>query len=170
MPVDADALFALCDSVKAAIEDYYADPSVPEEAFLPDRRYVSDGLPAYDDAQLTVHVNRTFSLDDNGNESANFPIGPLIRRGCELVVTLLRGSPVVDTEGIDDVRVPTPEEIEESARVILADPERLADALVAGWRNGDLPGCAGLFFAGWQSYGPEGGLAGGVAVVRALLD
>jgi hypothetical protein len=169
---DDDLLYSICAAMIEAIETYYGLPDVPDDATLPDRRYVSDGLPAYDVDQLTAHVTRTVSLDDRGQESANFPLGPLVWRSVEVIITLLRYSPVVDTDGVDDVVIPSEAVIETSARRVLGDAERVPDAILQAYREGLLlpAACNGVFHAGWQQYGPEGGIVGGINTFRLRLQ
>lgn len=171
---DPNYLFNLADAVLGAVEDYYSLVAVDDLAAsaLPTRRYVSNGLVAWDEEQVTVKVMRRFSRDATGLDSGSFPVGPVILRGCEMVIQILRCVPGMadDLDSGGAGAAPTPQELGDSAKLILADAELVDHALIAGYKEGSLPGCSGLYIVGWMQDGPEGLLAGGSTTVRVMLD
>lgn len=165
---DPQYLHTLASALLAAIVDYYAANTTEAAQALPARQYVADGTPAWDCEQVTVHVRRTFAIDGSGQEVGLLPLGHMVRRGAEMGLQVVRCIPTV--EGEMEVEFPTAEAIEESARVILTDAEMLADAAVVADQSGVLPGCDGVFFAGWENAEPGGGLGGGTITIRLVLD
>lgn len=170
---DPHYLFDLADALLGAVEDYYATNAIGplSSNALPERRYVSDGLPAWDGEQVTVQVTRLFAVDENGGDGGGFPVGPFVRRGAEMVIQIIRAAPVM-SDGSEDLvgEAPPPADIAASAQRKLADSQMIDQALITGYKDGTLPGCNGLFMVGWMSDGPEGGLVGGSVTVRMMLD
>lgn len=165
---DPTFLYDLAAATLTAIVGYY-DEHAQGEQVLPDRQYVTDGTPAWDADQVTVQAVRTFAVDGSGVEVGLLPLGPMVRRGAEFSVQVVRCIPTIEGD-MDAAGAPKVEDIEGSARVILTDAEMMADAIVAAYHEGALPGCGGVFFAGWANLEPEGGLGGGVITVRMTLD
>lgn len=164
MATPTDRLFVVADQVLAALESFY--PAAPDSLALPERRYVSDGTPAYDCEQVAVQVARTMGILGNvAAEQAMQVLGPMVQRAAEVVVHVIRCAPVVD----DDGSAPSTDEVEASARGVLADAVMVPDALLAAYKAGLLGACSGVALGGWAGYGPEGGLVGGLVTVRLDL-
>jgi hypothetical protein len=166
-------LFDLATGVIAALEAGY--PAAPDVAALPERRYVSDGVPAWDCEQLTVHVVRTFNAALPGGGAAGAPgipafgKGPTIR-AAEIVVTIVRCSPTIgDDDGLNEASIPSVEEIEAAALVVLSDAEMIPMLLEEAVRTRQLPSCEAITFVSWDGAGPEGGLVGGGCRLQLLL-
>lgn len=161
MPPAPDRIIGLARAALTAVENHFG-------AALPERRYVSDGLIAFDCEQLAVQVERTFG---QGGNIAGEQIEPLsasagfAMRAATLAIWLLHCAPVVG----DDGSPPSVTDIEASAEAVLVGAQRLLNALVAAQRAGELAGCHGLAFETWQGVGPDGGLVGGVLRVRVAL-
>lgn len=142
-------------NVARAALDIVAAAYVDLDVDLPERQYVADGTPAWDCEQVVVYVERTFSgLADQETVAIQ---ECLLIRSASLWVEVVRCVPVLDDRG----DAPAADDIEASAQVILADPLIITNALVAAYRAGTFGGCKGLVLEGWESLGPEGGLAGG---------
>lgn len=159
-------LYALAGDVLDGIVSYYAAQGVE----LPGRRYVSDGLTAWDCDQLTVEVRRTFPIAGDVTAEVQHTFPHVLGRGVEVAIQLLRCSPTIEeiTEG--DVAPPDVAAIEESALRKLSDAEMIPAALLDAYRNNALPGCGGVAFQSWTSVGPEGGLTGGEVIMRLALE
>lgn len=167
-------LFTLAQAVLAAVETGYAD----NPNGLPERRYVADGQVAWDfdalgpiilwGSQVTVRILRLFP--HRGDIAGEVPgaFGIVTSLGIQVEVQLLRCAPTVSADG-EFITIPSTEEIEGSAEVILADAMDVWAALLAAYRAGTLPGCGGVMFMGWDGVGPEGGLAGGTSTFRLDL-
>lgn len=127
----------------------------------PARQYVADGnLVAWDCEQLVVAVEQT--LGHQGNVSAEsldpglaFAMAP---RAAVMGIWLVRCCPTVNDEG----KPPAAERVDESAQLVLRDPQIMLETLWRAHAAGDLGDCQGLVFQRWQAVGPEGGLTGGV--------
>lgn len=159
---DPALLFDLAADVLAAVETYYVAQAVP----LPERRYVSDGLVAFDCELLAVQVERVFGHEGNvaqeGIQALTAHVGFQLA-GASVAVWLIRCAPMMSERGTP----PTPAQIEASAQAVLGDPIRLRTALVAAQRAGQITGCNSLAFEAWEGHGPEGGMVGGLLRVRA---
>lgn len=155
-----ETLWNLAQAVLAAVEARYAAAAAP--LALPARRYVSDGLPAWDcsDGQVTVRVTRTFAHDGSlvGETIGQAAVG----RGAEFEVEIMRCAPMIQGKG----EYPSVSAIEGSAQVVYTDAEEVFGALVDAQADGDLPGCGGVVFVGWATRGPQGGVVGGATTVR----
>jgi hypothetical protein len=165
MGLHPDRPFVLAEAMLAAVVSHYGDQGVP----LPGTRLVTTGQVVADCELAAVAVQRLFNHEgDVGGEV----VQALRRhqghqlRGMLAAVTVLRCVPVLD----DDAQPPPAGEIQAGARLILADAQHCWDALRAAEDRGDLTGCNGLAWAGWDSYGPEGGYGGGFLTVRAGLE
>ncbi len=167
-------LFALGTAVLAAVEaGYVGNPNT-----LPERRYVADGEVAWDfealgpiimfGSQVTVRVGRLFPHTGDVLAEGPAPFGRLHALGVNVEIQVLRCAPTVESDG-EFFTIPSPDEIEASAAVVLADAMDVWAALLAAYRAGLLPGCGGVVFEGWIGVGPTGGLAGGTTTVRIDL-
>lgn len=166
-------LYDLASAVLDAIEGYYAAEGVD----LPGRTYVSDGRPAHDlgddeacaGEQVTVQVTRTLPVQGNviAELASPFELGPQMA-AAEVSIEVVRCAPVVEATG-DSITVPSPEEIETSAQRVLSDAEMVPNALLWAWGREELPGCSGVAWMGWTSFGPDGGAVGGVTLLRISL-
>lgn len=168
MPPSPDRIFQVASAVKLAIIDGFADALVD----LPDRAYVTYGLPAHDCAQLAVSVETTASTEGPlGQEIVEPVLGKPghAMRFARLAITLIRCVPTVNAEG-ETVIIPTADEEEEAAETVLTDAQLLLNVIVAAQRSGDLPRCGGVAFEQWQAITPNGGLGGGILRVRLLVE
>jgi hypothetical protein len=165
MQIDPDRAYTIAGLVVDAIADHYDGLGLP----LPERRYVAPGLPAYDCPMLAVHVERIFPHDGNlGVESVPQLEGEaaFYMRGIALAVYLLRCVPPLNNDG-----TPPAADLEETAAAdILRDPVHEWRAVLAALDAGDLPGCGGLAWQGWESVTPDGLLGGGVLRFLVSLE
>ena len=157
----ADRLYSAAKALLDVVVAHYADQGVP----LPDRRFVSDGTPAWDCEQVVTYVERTFS-GTLENENTR-PLNCLVVRSAQIVVEIARCTPVFAND-YDDAP-PTAEAIDGVAQTVLGDSMHLTNAIVAGHQAGELGGCKGLALVEWESLGPQGGLVGGRQRVRWQL-
>lgn len=157
-------LFTLAAAVLSAVETHYAAAGVE----LPDRRYVSDGLPAWDCEQVTVRVTRTFGTQGSVLAETNAVLGGLFHRTAELEVEVVRCAPTVTDEGAE-VAWPTANAIEQSAEAILDDAERVPLAIKQAFDAGNLGSCSGVSLMGWAGKGPDGTYVGGTLTLRVEL-
>jgi hypothetical protein len=157
----ADRLYSAARALLDTVVAYYDDQGVP----LPDRRFVSDGTPAWDCEQVCTYVERTFSgtLEDENTR----PMNCLVVRSAQIVVEIARCTPVFANEWSD--APPAADEIDGVAQTVLGDSMLLANGIVAAHKAGDLGGCRGLALVEWESLGPQGGLVGGRQRVRWQL-
>lgn len=122
----------------------------------PERTLVSHGEPAYDCAQLTVHVVRLQPKPGVPNGSERCTVYPTLR----LAVTLLRCVTAVE-EGSDPI--PSAETLHAENMALAEDGWRLWKHLTGAWARGELPGELGCGVVRWgalEPRGPIGGLAG----------
>lgn len=149
-----DRLIKCCRALRDVVVQYYATEGLD----LPSRRYVSPGVPAWDCDQFVVYVERNTSGTVNAEDTS--AIDCLVVRSATIVAEIARCVPKVEQAG-DQVVVPTPEEEEAAAELVLTDPMALVNAAVQGYRDGSLAGCKGLAVVEWEALGPDGGFAGG---------
>lgn len=155
-------LYELAGAVLEAVETAYAAETT---AALPDRRYVAEGTPAYDCDQVTVQVTRTFLTSGGIAQESIAPLGGA-QFVAEVVVSIIRCAAPIGEDG----EAPSTSEIEEVAQLVLSDAVVVFDAVNEAQRVGDLPGCSGVGFAGWNAVQPSGGLTGGLATLRLVID
>lgn len=157
-------LSTLCHQALAAVEAFYDDQQVA----LPERRLVSLGQSPWDCELVNVWVLRDQPVAGNpafqAFESIRAHPGYSMR-AASLAVQVVRCYPTVD----DDGNPPDPTVEEEAAHVVYDDADLLWRALIAGADDRSFSQPQGLAFEGWAGLGPDGGLAGGVLTVRALL-
>lgn len=161
MTVEPERLYTAARQVLDAIERYYQQSAIE----LPDRSYVSDGpAVAWDCEQVVVYVERTFpGLSDFEQAQAQDPGG---LRSARLWAEVVRCSPSIE----DAPTYPTPREIEDNARLVLADAVCVEQAVRLAKREGLLSSCNGLTIDDWQGLGPAGAYAGGRLGLRIQLD
>lgn len=124
---------------------------------LPSRRYVSNGAPAVDREQVTVHVRRTFAHSGDVTVQVAEPLVGAVgyaMRGVELAVTIMRCEPVPKGQQA----APPVAKIDESAGEVLTDADLIHDALTAYGRSS---GCNSLAVTEWTALDPEAGFVGG---------
>lgn len=155
-------LYDLAGDVLAAVVAHYLDEGVD----LPDRRYVTDGLPAWDCEQVTVRVARTYGHGGDVRVETGSLLGPLVLAAADVEVQVVRCSPTVDDAGDP----PAADEISASAAAVLDDADLVRAALLAAYKDGLLGACQGAVLVGWTPAGPEGGLVGGATLVRLDLS
>ncbi len=168
MPPDIDRVWVMAQAVKAAVEAGYTAAAVD----LPERRFVSPGLPAWDCEIFAVQVEANLGHEgDIASEvlQPRLPGAGHTLRAIRVALHMIRCVPTVD-QAADEVVVPTEAEEEDAAETILVDSQLMLNTLVAAQRAGDLPRCSGLVFEQWQNVGPEGGLGGGILRVRLGLE
>lgn len=136
---------------------------------LPDKQYVSNGLVIWDECeQLAVEVERTNGTLGDLSQPIIDQTPLTAMRFVTLAVWLIRCVHDLQVEG-ENVTLPSADEMEADAQILLADPTAILNALVAARKAGDLGACGGLAFDEWTAQGPDGGLAGGVLRVRLAL-
>lgn len=152
-------LYDLAAGALAIIEAAYAE----REVAVPARRYVGDGLPAWDCEQLVVWVEQVpvgradqpeLSVDDC-----------LHLRAALLNIDTVRCAPPMSAKG----DAPTVAAIDASAQRVLADPMVQFNALLSAYRAETWSAPKALAFDSWLSLGPDGGFVGGRLTVRALV-
>lgn len=168
MAPDPDRVWLMAQSVKAAIEAGYTAAGVD----LPERVFVSPGLPAWDCEELAVQVEA--NIGQEGDIAAEvlqprLPGAGHALRAIRVALHMIRCVPTVD-QAADEPVIPTAAEEEYAAETILVDSQLMLNCLVAAQRAGDLPSCSGLVFEQWQNVGPDGGLGGGILRVRLGLE
>lgn len=158
----------MANAVKAALEAGYAAAAVD----LPERVFISPGLPAWDCELLAVQVEASIGHEgDIASEvlQPRLPGAGHAMRALRVALHMIRCVPTIDSVA-DEPVVPTEAEEEDAAETILIDAQLMLNCLVAAQRAGDLPGCSGLVFEQWQNVGPEGGLGGGILRLRVGLE
>lgn len=162
MPPPPDRLYTVAALCLATIEDYYE----AQAQDLPTRRGVADGVAIYDCEQMTVQVERVYSIAGNSAVEELAEADCLGMRAATLAITTLRCAPTLTSQG----KAPTTAKIDASAQRVLADPTLQWNALRQARKQGTLaPLNHGLVLEGWQGIGPEGGLSGGTLRVRWAL-
>lgn len=170
--IPASRIYDIAAACLAAIEDWYTT----EGADLPDRRYVANGLPAFDlteeqdcDEQVTVFCEATYGIQ--GSPLVENPseiladLGHAMRAGV-FAVTIVRCVPTID----DQQTIPTVDEEDASARQIYEDAVHMLNALVAAERAGDLAGCGSVTFLRWTNENAQGGVGAGTLRVAISLS
>lgn len=164
MPNPTSAIYDLSRRALDALVARWPGDAEP----LPERQYVSNGTVIWDGCEsLAVMVQSTFTTNEGDLSSEAFIVQGMgmVIRAAIIGVAIIRCVPDMDEEGN-----PPPEtEIEASAEEILKDAMGAFNALEAAQLAGDLAPCSGLVFERWTTEGPQGGLAGGVLQLRALL-
>lgn len=151
----SDRLYALAAATLTAVENGYAAASVP----LPDRRYVSNGLPAWDCEQVAVYVETVSpTLGDPAVPFIQARVLPLGMRGAQIAIGIVRCVPVMD----NDANPPPVIDEEGAALAIYRDPVVTLDAIRLAIGDG-IPGCGGATYLGWTNLNAQGGLGGGVS-------
>lgn len=165
MNIDPDRAYTIAGLVVDAIGDHYDTLSLP----LPERRLVVPGLPAYDCPMVAVHVERIFPHDGNLSGEAQPQLegeAAYYLRAVALAVYVLRCVPALNNDG----SVPAVELEETAAADILRDPVHLWRSVLEALEAGELPGCGGVAWLGWESLTPEGLLGGGVLRFLVSLE
>lgn len=151
---------ALLDVVRA----FY----VAEDVELPTRQLVTPGSPIWEvdacDGLVAVQIERTFFYEGDlaSQVIRMYPAVGFSMEGATIGVHVLRCVPSPN----DDGTAPTVEAEEAAAALILGDVERVARAVIAAARSGELVGCGQIAMEGWTSAGPDGGWAGGITRFR----
>lgn len=157
-------IFDIAQACLDAVVAHY----ITEGVVLPDRQYVSNGLPAFDCEQVTVHVPETFGitgtpLGENPSDQYR-DAGHAMRAGI-FAVTIVRCVPTIDDNG-----QPPAVALEVTAsQVIYADAVLSLNALIVAEGAGDLPGCGSVVFRSWTNENPQGGFGGGTLRVAISL-
>lgn len=171
--IPADRIFDIATACLEAVEAHYGS----EGYDLPARRYVANGLPAFDltedqecDEQVTVFCESTYGIqgspliEDPREQLAD--AGHAMRAGI-FAITVVRCVPTID----DSTAIPTVAEENASSQEIYADAVLTLNALVAAQRAGELPGCGSITFLRWTNENAQGGVgAGTLRVAIALTD
>lgn len=159
-------LLTLAHQALTAVQTRYGlDPNATP---LPARQFVSAGQAPWDCELLNVWVVRDFATSGGPEfellQSIDAHPGHSMRAGV-LGIQLVRCYPTGD-----DLGNPPPVADEEAAAaVVLGDVDHLWGSLWAAAAAGQFSQRNGIVNSGWTSIGPEGGLAGGVLTVNALL-
>lgn len=159
----ADRLYRVARSTLDTVVDHFTDEAVA----LPARRFVCDGLPAWDCEQLVTWVDRVYvgTVDAEAVRSVDC----YHERVAVVGVLLVRCTPNVPKEQGQRVLLPAPAEIESHTQVVLADATLVENALLEHAGEFGLGGHRGMAFESWQRQGPEGGFSGGLLRVRLSL-
>lgn len=169
MPLPLSALWDLAAAVRDAIETRWPIDAEP----LPDRRFVSNGTIVWDCDQLAIGIDSTFgTLGDpafaavlSGAQGIGYSL-----RAASVTALLLRCVPAPEEDDQGNVTaIPTTDEIETSAQLLLSDSIALFNVLLEAQAAGELATCQGLAFDRGQAEGPEGGLGGWSIRVQALM-
>lgn len=161
--IPGDRIYALALACLDAVIAHY----ITEGVELPERRYVANGLPAFDCEQVTVFCENTVGI--TGTPTAENPTewfhdaGHAMRAGI-FAVSIIRCVPVLD----DDGDPPPVAEENTSAALIYGDAVRVLNALIAAEAAGDLPGGGSVVFRGWTNENAQGGVGGGT--LRAAIS
>jgi hypothetical protein len=157
-------LHPLAVSALDAVVAHYAAIGVE----LPKRRLVSAGQSPWDCELVNVWVQRDYPTA-GGPESALFvsvrAAAAHFFRAAVLGVQVVRCYPTVDDMG----EPPDPAEETIAAELVHGDVDHLWAALLAASSAGTFSQRNGVAYEGWTALGPDGGLAGGVLTVHALL-
>lgn len=160
---DVDStLDQLAHQLLAAVVDYYPTDG---PFVLPDRRYVADASPAWDEPQVTVQCLRVYPCAGDPNVEVSATVGELVQIGAEFGVQIVRCRATLDDEG----DAPTVAEIEENAIAVNTDALTVLSAVVTAYRAGRLSGCGGVGWGGWSAVEPSD-LTSGLSLVRLLLE
>lgn len=140
---------------------------------LPARQYIAAGAPAWDCALLATwcEATRGSSGDPTATSTTAQSASPAwaLRAGT-FVATLVRCVPLADVSPTGELlRLPTEAEESAAAAELYTDATRMLDALVAGYKAGELGACHGLAFLDWRSIGPAGGMVAGELRVAIAL-
>lgn len=165
-------LYDVAEACKTAVVAYYT----AQAETLPDRRYVANGLPAFDltdegdcDEQFTVFVENTYGISGPPLlEDPNAQLGDAghAMRAATVALTIVRCVPTIDDSG----SIPTVAEEEASAEQIYADAVLMLNALIVAERAGDLAGCGSVTFLRWTNENAQGGVGGGTLRVAISLS
>lgn len=167
MAPSPDRIWLLAQELRDVISHGYAVAGVD----LPERQFVSPGLPAWDCEILAVQLERTFGIAGNLATELIEPQLPAVghaMRGATFAIWLIRCVPTIHDDGTN-VQIPSVTEEEAAAKIIYSDVQLLLNVIVAAQRAGELPGCSGLAFEVWQTVGPQGGLSGGYLRLRLMV-
>ena len=154
----------LAVSALDAIETHYAGAGVA----LPDRRLVSAGQSPWDCELVNVWVQRDYPTAGGPEFATQVSIGAHpghFFRAAVLGVQVVRCYPTIS----DDGTPPSPTEETEAAELVHGDVDLCWQALLAANAAGTFSQRNGVAYEGWVALGPDGGLAGGVLTVHALL-
>lgn len=170
MAPPVDKLYTLARACLDAIVDRWDPDAEP----LPGKQYVSNGIVIWDECeQLAVEVEGTSG--SAGDVAAvvsieqQFAAPGFAMRAASVAIWLIRCVHDIKASGAGDVLLPSADEMEADAQILLADPTAMMNALVAAAKAGELATCNGVAFDTWTAQGPDGGLGGGVLRVRLAL-
>lgn len=162
MPANPTRLYDLAAGVLAAVETTYQAENIP----LPDRRYVSDGPPAYDCEQVVVALVRMYP----GLPFQEDPGQPILKltlmRSVTLAVHVVRCIPVVNNAG----KAPSVDAMEASGLTVLTDSWMLPWAMLEGHRQqvfAEL--CDTIGMRELTPAEPLGGFGGSILLLDAQL-
>lgn len=150
--------FVLLTAVLTAVEDHFATVVVD----LPDRRYVSHALPAHDCEQVTVYAPRRFPHTGDMSIEQPSPYAVLWQEGLTVEIDIVRCAPNMAEDG----SAPPVADLVAAAEVVYQDGDLVFDAIQAAIESGDLPGCNGAVWLGWQNGGADGDMMFGVTTVN----
>lgn len=148
----------------AAIEDGYTAAGVT----LPDRRLVSAGQSPWDCELVNVWVQRDYPTAGGPEFATLLSIAAHpghFFRAAVLGVQVVRCYPTMSDAG--DPPDPTEETL--AADLVHGDVDLVWQSLLAASAAGRFSQRNGVAYEGWTALGPDGGLAGGVLTVHALL-
>lgn len=150
--------YALLAAVLAAVEDGFTAAGVD----LPDRRYVSHTLPAHDCEQVTVYGPRRFPHTGDMSIEQPSPYAVLWQEGLTVEIDIVRCAPEMGEDG----SAPSVAALDAASVVLYRDSDLVFSSIVDAVESGDLPGCEGAVWLGWQNGAADGGLMFGVSTVN----
>jgi hypothetical protein len=130
-------------------------------AELPSLQYVAPGLTvAYDGDQVTANVLRVFA-GSPGAEDATSP-QHFAFMSVEMAIVIVRTVPALQDGIAGEAIIPTPDELDDAAQLVLSDVTYLGQAFM-NIQDQNLLGTRGMPVSYYvQPDGPEGGVAGTV--------
>lgn len=157
----ASDLYDLGADVLAAVVGAYADADVD----LPDRRYVTAGLPVDDCEQAVVWLGRLFTGLPHTEVTDPEHVG--FARTLEMGVRVTRCVPAVDEQG----NAPPASEIDAAGAAVATDLWVLPQGLIARRAAGEfLAACQNLVIGNCVAFEWSGGLGGAELTIRVQVD
>lgn len=164
MPPVVDRIFNLAAAAGHAIVTHW---DAGADA-LPARQYIHAGDVAIDCEQFVVAIVGTTGTSTDlaaaGIIDQHQTSPAWAMRTLNLAISISRCA-VVPDEGDP----PSTDDLEDDALRIAQDGQSMLNALVIGQKLGEIAGCNGVVFQGWQVQGPLGGFVSGVLLLELLL-
>lgn len=170
--MEPDRIYELATAVKQAVIDHYADEAASgiargDDAELPERRYVAEGIPAWDCPFMCVQVERMFGGPGPANQGATSFETTGTLRSATMAIWIVRWATSYRAD--TGARTPPTDELEASAALVLADPVHVLRAIKTARAEGKLPSTHGLVWEETIPAGPEDEMVGTVTRVTLRL-